>query len=212
VECDLTLVRPAASTKAATNEALMPALESPATFAKLNRVAQHPSLAGFDCGDHRYDRGVNGLVRHLYRGHAVAEVMVMQHEGRTAGVAAWQRRPLITPEGPLGEGDAYVYVFGVARDCREQSEPDGRHLGSALMAGMLNQMQSEAPDGLMPASWAYIAPFNRKSHRLFAYHGYATRAPSKGHDIIRFRPSGLDPQAGGLYYRPSALELGATAG
>jgi hypothetical protein len=79
------------------------------------------------------------------------------------------------------------------------------------MVGMLTYMQAETSDGRTPASWAYIAPFNKKSHRLFAYHGYATRAPIKGHDLIRLRPAGLRPAAGGLYYSPSALEGSAAA-
>jgi hypothetical protein len=120
-------------------------------------------------------------------------VVAMRHEGHTAGVCAWYPRPLPSADMVL-PNDIYIHTIGLTQDYRGGKLGDGTWLSNTLMMGALRQIRAEAPNDQMPAAWVYIAPFNKKSHRLFRQHGYATRTPIAKHDIIRFRPPGLDPE------------------
>ncbi len=151
-------------------------------------------LRGFVVGPRRYDKEVTTMVADLHRGNIPprATVLAMTHEGHTAGVCAWYPRPLPSEDLTLPD-DVYIHTLGLSESHRERSLEDGTWLSSALMRGALRQIRGEVPTTNMPASWVYISPFNKKSHRLFRRHGYATRAPIAGHDIIRLRPGRLDP-------------------
>jgi L-amino acid N-acyltransferase YncA len=171
----------------------MPVFTGSLEFERISKPMLAPALKGFSCGDHRYDKAVDGLVARQHSGEAVYSptVMVMTDEGRTAGICAWRLQPLPSDELVLPD-DFYVHMIGLSRHYREHWEEDGTSLGSVLMKGMLEEIKADGPGNSMPAVWACIAPFNKKSHRLFGDHGFATRKPVKG-DIIRFRPPGLEP-------------------
>jgi GNAT superfamily N-acetyltransferase len=157
-------------------------------FRKISQPKGDPALYGFSCGDGKHDKPVNDLVANQHRGRAKYSpiIMVMEHGSQTSGVCAWRPRPLppAPDQGQPGD-DIYIHLIGISRDYRRKG------LGSVLLSEALRQIKAETADGSMPAVWAYISPFNKKSHELFAAHDFSTRAPEKG-DMVRLRPSGLE--------------------
>src|ERR1700691_1740110 len=145
-------------------------------FRKISQPKGDSALRGFSCGDGKHDKAVNDLVANQYRGRAKYSptIMVMERDSRTAGVCAWRSRPL-PPAPDQGESDEiYIHLIGISRHDRKQG------FGGVLLGEALRQIKTESANGSMPAVWAYIGPFNKKSHDLFAAHDFSTRAPEKG--------------------------------
>jgi hypothetical protein len=163
-------------------------------FEKVSKSRARALLGDFDGGPTRYGGIVTGMVGELVRKPwwPTLTVLTMRYGDRTAGVCAWFPRPLPDPDGPMPEDDTYIHTIGLSRDFQGKKLSDGAWLSNALLRGALRQIATDAADGQMPSSWTCVAPFNKKSHRLFRQHGYGTRRPQPGCDIIRFRPS-FDP-------------------
>jgi GNAT superfamily N-acetyltransferase len=165
----------------------MQVLADSVEFRKISQPKGDPALYGFSCGDGKYDKPVNELVANQYTGRAIYKptVMVMVHGSQTAGVCAWRPRPLPpAPDQPKSD-DIYIHLIGISKDSR------GQGLGRVLLGESLRQIKAGTDDGSMPAVWAYISPFNKKSHTMFAAHDFATRPPEKG-DLVWLRPAGLE--------------------
>jgi hypothetical protein len=170
----------------------MPVIAGNVDFDVLSNPRGSVLLRGFDVGDGRYDKQVTKMVRELGSTNAHgAKAGVLTHNGNAAAICAWYPRPLVA-SNLASPDDVYIHLVGVSRDHRECRLEDGTWLSRALMLRTLEQVQAESPGGVIRASWTLVAPFNRKSHRLFRYNGYSTRAPVQGHDLIRLRPAGLE--------------------
>ncbi len=179
----------------------MDAIDGELEFEMVTKSTAAALLTGFDAGKTHFGKQVTEMVTRLRPGLWVPSMRILafRHEDRTAGVCAWHLKPLPSPDLVL-PNDMYIYTLGLCVDYQGSKLSDGTWLSNALLRGALRQMREDDPSGNMPASWAYIGPFNRKSHRLHRQHGYATRKPLPKSDIIRFRPPGLDPD---LYLRDS---------
>jgi hypothetical protein len=173
---------------------MVAAIEGDIDFELVFQSGAAARLDGFSAGKKRYGKLVNEMVARLcvrpwWTG---LTVLAMKHDDQLAGVCAWYPRPLPSPGSPLPD-DVYIHTIGLSEPFQGRALGDGMWLSNALLRGALRQINAETAAGRMPASWTYVAPFNKKSHRLFAEHGYATRAPLPKNDMIRFRPPGLDP-------------------
>jgi hypothetical protein len=178
----------------------MPVLTGDIEFKIIVKPRGEPLLRDFSCGsNNKYDKGITQNVSRFYGGKETATMLVMTHCGKVAGVSAWEPRPLPSVDGSSFDGVIYVHTIGLSKDFRECWLQDGTRLSSVLLTQTLRQIRSDRAQDGMPGVWAYVGPFNKKAHQLFANHGFATRAPIDKHDVIRFRPPGLDPDltAGG---------------
>ncbi|MGO8906616.1 MAG: GNAT family N-acetyltransferase [Solirubrobacteraceae bacterium] len=152
-------------------------------FRKLAEPRGDPALENFSCGDGEYDQAVNRMVAelHSWTGRAAQDqptVMVMTDGAKTAGVGAYQERPLWPIAQPPPD-DAYIWVIALSKDYRRKD------LGVRLLKGLMEHIRDDW--GRVPETWAYLAA-NPPSHEMFRREGF-TYLPSavEGHDSIRWR-------------------------
>jgi len=170
----------------------MPEIKGTLTYEKITAPRGHQLLRGFSCGNDKFGKGITGNVANIYRGQAVVTVAAMTHEGKVAGVCAWQPRPL-PPSTTALYRDTYIHTVGLSKEYRSCWLEDGTRISTALLTETLRQIRADESTNTMPGVWALVHPFNKKGKALFASHGFALRAPIPNHDLIFFRPPGLEP-------------------
>src|SRR6202035_2184553 len=157
-----------------------------------------PELEGFSCGQGEHEDAVDGLVQNQYTGTAKHQpsILVMQdisaQSPRTMGVVAWrpERSKLRFPWARTDE--QYVHVIGVSRDYREHWLDGGVTVGRTVLNGALHRIANASSSGRIPSIWAFVAPENERSRRMFALEGFEYHRPiRRGTDGFVYRPPGL---------------------
>jgi RimJ/RimL family protein N-acetyltransferase len=84
-------------------------------------------------------------------------------------------------------------VIGVSRHYREHWLDEGTTtVGRAVLSGALERIARESSNRLIPSIWAYVAPDNERSQRMFEREGFRYHPPiRKGGDAIVYRPPDL---------------------
>jgi hypothetical protein len=173
----------------------MPSSEGNYRLRVLGEAKKDVALRRFSSGWRLHARQVNKLVRKQYRGtakdHPTFLVMedMSRSPPRTMGVCAWRLRPLGDAPSPGDDNDHYLHVIGVSRRYRGHVLDNYVTVGTVLLGAALEQVETEC-GGIMPLVWAFIAPSNFRSHRLFNHHDFDLFKKHRGHDI-RFRDGGL---------------------
>jgi hypothetical protein len=178
-------------------------------FAQIKEPKGDPRLEGFSTGTKdKWQRDVNKLVDELYAyGLELYPSLTMlgmtSEAGDVLGLCAWRPKRLedeMDADAAASEyphEPPYIHLIGISEPFQGAKAEASEHtVGYDLLRVALTAMKEQwvlpdAPDASdMPDVWALVDRNNKRSHELFASHGFEVIRKERGDDR-RYRPYGL---------------------
>lgn len=178
-------------------------------FVQIKEPKGDPRLERFSTGTkEKWQIGVNKLVAELFtHGLELYPSLTMlgmtSEAGATLGLCAWRPKKLEAEmaddsdsiSGPAHE-PPYVHLIGINESFQGATVNGSEHtVGYELLRVALTAMKEQwvvrdKPASEMPDVWALVDRNNKRSHELFASHGFMVMRKKRG-DYRRYRPYGL---------------------